>query len=87
MRKKSHHATPSGAPIAAKPTASARATFWENARTIGGAVFVALLLRVSVVEAYVIEGPSMEPGLLDGDRVFVAKYPYGLSIPLRGRCR
>jgi len=83
MPTKSRHARPSGAPIAPEPTPSARATFWENSRTIGGAVLVALLLRVSVVEAYVIEGPSMEPGLLNGDRVFVAKYPYGLSSPFR----
>jgi signal peptidase I len=32
-------------------------------------------------EAFAIDGPSMEPTLLDGDRVVVAKYPYGLFLP------
>jgi signal peptidase I len=83
MPAKSPHAEPSGTPSAPEATPRAGALFWQNARTIGGAVLIALLLRVSVVEAYAIEGPSMEPGLLHGDRVFVAKYVYGLSIPFR----
>jgi signal peptidase I len=81
MPAKNRNAEPSPAPSAPRPSASA--ALWENARTIGGAVLIALLLRVSVVEAYAIEGPSMEPGLLHGDRVFIAKYVYGLSIPFR----
>jgi signal peptidase I len=55
---------------------------WEstkaNAKTIGGALFLALFIRIVLFEAFQIEGPSMEPTLLDGDRVVVAKFLYGL---------
>jgi signal peptidase I len=62
-------------------------TRWEriaqNLRTIGGAVLLALVIRTCLFEAFEIEGPSMEPSLLNGDRVVVAKFLYGLFLPLR----
>ena len=55
---------------------------WKsNLLTIGGALLLALLIRVTLFEAFAIDGPSMEPTLLDGDRVVVAKYPFGLFLP------
>jgi signal peptidase I len=60
---------------------------WEkiaaNLKTIGGAVLLALVIRTCLFEAFEIEGPSMEPTLLNGDRVVVAKFSYGLFLPLR----
>lgn len=60
-------------------------SFWaktqSNLRTIIGAVLVALVIRMVLVEPFQIEGPSMEPTLVDGDRVIVSKYPYGLRLP------
>jgi signal peptidase I len=53
----------------------------SNLVTIGGALVLALFIRVTLFEAFAIDGPSMEPSLLDGDRVVVAKYPYGLFLP------
>ena len=62
-------------------------TRWEkimqNLRTIGGAVILALVIRTCLFEAFEIEGPSMEPTLLNGDRVVVAKFLYGLFLPFR----
>ena len=59
---------------------------WEqtkgNAKTIGGALLLALFIRIVLFEAFEIEGPSMEPTLLDGDRVVVAKFLYGLFPPI-----
>lgn len=55
----------------------------QNMRTIGGAVLLALVIRTCLFEAFEIEGPSMEPSLLNGDRVVVAKFMYGLFLPLR----
>jgi signal peptidase I len=59
---------------------------WEsisgNLKTIGGAVLLALVIRTLFFEAFEIEGPSMEPTLLNGDRVVVAKFAYGLFLPL-----
>lgn len=52
-----------------------------NAKTIGGAVTLALFIRVLLFEAFEIEGPSMEPTLLTGDRVVVAKFLYGIFLP------
>lgn len=54
---------------------------WDGARTVLLALLLGLSVRVGIAEAYVVEGPSMEPTLLDRDRVWVAKYAYGLSVP------
>ncbi|MBW2464253.1 MAG: signal peptidase I [Deltaproteobacteria bacterium] len=60
-------------------------TAWErgkaNAKTIVGAVLLAFFIRIVLFEAFEIEGPSMEPTLLNGDRVVVAKFAYGLFLP------
>ncbi|MGD8861953.1 MAG: signal peptidase I [Myxococcales bacterium] len=60
---------------------------WEkiatNLKTIGGAVVLALVIRTCLFEAFEIEGPSMEPTLLNGDRVVVAKFLFGLFLPFR----
>ena len=55
--------------------------FMSNFRTITGAVAVALFIRIVLFEAFEIEGPSMQPTLLNGDRVVVAKFLYGLFLP------
>ncbi len=52
-----------------------------NMKTIVGAIALALFIRIVFFEAFAIDGPSMEPSLLNGDRVVVAKYPYGLFLP------
>jgi signal peptidase I len=52
-----------------------------NAKTIGGAVILALFIRIVLFEAFEIDGPSMEPTLQHGDRVVVAKFMYGLFLP------
>lgn len=58
---------------------------WErtkaNSKTIGGAILLALFIRIVLFEAFEIDGPSMEPTLLHGDRVVVAKFMYGLFLP------
>ncbi len=58
---------------------------WErtkaNIKTIGGAILLAIFIRIVLFEAFEIDGPSMEPTLLNGDRVVVAKFMYGLFIP------
>jgi len=55
---------------------------WKsNLLTIGGALLLALFIRVTLFEAFAIDGPSMEPTLLDGDRVVVAKHSFGLFLP------
>ncbi|MDH3200728.1 MAG: signal peptidase I [Myxococcales bacterium] len=69
-------------PASKKASKSSKGDGWRsNLLTIGGALLLALFIRVTLFEAFAIDGPSMEPTLLDGDRVVVAKYPYGLFLP------
>jgi signal peptidase I len=53
----------------------------QYVESIGGVVFVALLLRSFVVEAYQIPSGSMIPTLQVGDHIFVNKLIYGVHIP------
>lgn len=53
----------------------------ENLKTIASALLLAVVIRIVLFEAFEIEGPSMEPSLLNGDRVVVAKFMYGLFLP------
>jgi signal peptidase I len=81
---------PEAPPLSAAPAGSnndVNETRWErisqNLRTVGGAVLLALVIRTCLFEAFEIEGPSMEPTLLNGDRVVVAKFMFGLFLPFR----
>lgn len=60
-------------------------TSWQrtsaNLKTIGGAVLLAFFIRIVLFEPFEIEGPSMEPTLLNRDRVIVAKFRFGLFLP------
>jgi signal peptidase I len=58
-----------------------RSWLWRHARTILLAVILAFSIRAGIAQAYLVEGPSMLPTLTDGQRVFVAKYAYGLTLP------
>jgi signal peptidase I len=58
-----------------------KSTARQYVESIGGVVFVALLLRSFVVEAYQIPSGSMIPTLQVGDHIWVNKLIYGLRIP------
>jgi len=53
----------------------------NNFNTILGAIALALLLRIVLIEPFEIDGPSMEPSLYDGDRIVVSKVSFGLFLP------
>ncbi|HKN00464.1 MAG TPA: signal peptidase I [Candidatus Binataceae bacterium] len=53
----------------------------QYAESIGLALILAIVLRSSFVQAYVIPSGSMEPTILVGDHIFVNKIAYGLRIP------
>lgn len=58
-----------------------KGTIREYAEAIVVAVFIALILRAFVIEAFKIPSGSMIPTLKIGDHIFVNKFIYGLRIP------
>ena len=46
----------------------------DNLKTLIGALIIAILIRSFLVQPFYIPSSSMEPTLLVGDRIFVAKY-------------
>jgi signal peptidase I len=67
------------------PRSSKAVAFWENFKSILGALIVFLALRAFVVEAYRIPSGSMIPTLLVGDWLFVNKLIYGPHIPFTNK--
>jgi signal peptidase I len=55
------------------------ASFKEGAKTIFGAILIALFLRSFGYEPFNIPSESMLPRLRVGDYLFVSKWPYGYS--------
>jgi len=56
----------------------------ELIETILWALVIALLIRYFVIEGYYIPSGSMEPTLVPGERVLVAKFIYHFTEPQRG---
>jgi len=54
-------------------------TIVENLKTIFYALIIAVIIRSFFYQPFYIPSSSMEPTLLIGDRIFVAKYSYGYS--------
>ena len=52
---------------------------YDNAKTLVGALIIAILIRSLLFQPFYIPSSSMEPTLLVGDRIFVSKYTYGYS--------
>lgn len=57
------------------------ATRREGWGTFVFALLLALSFRTGVAQAYVVEGPSMEPTVREGERVVALRCAYGLSLP------
>ena len=54
-------------------------SIYDNAKTLIGALIIAVLIRSLLFQPFYIPSSSMEPTLLVGDRIFVSKYAYGYS--------
>ncbi len=64
-----------------KPARPAGQVFWENFKSILGAIVIYLFIKTLFVEAFRIPSGSMIPTLLVGDWLFVNKLAYGPTIP------
>lgn len=54
----------------------------ENIEVILSAILIAVGIRIFLVDNYQIPTGSMVPNLLEGDRLFVTKFIYGVRIPV-----
>lgn len=63
---------------------SIRSSHWEQFKSILVAVFIALLVRSSIVEAFWVPSGSMLPTIQIGDHLFVNKVAYCLRVPFLG---
>ncbi|OHD12672.1 MAG: signal peptidase I [Spirochaetes bacterium GWB1_36_13] len=54
----------------------------ENVKGILVAIFIALLIRVFLVEPYKIPTSSMYPTILEGDMIMANKFWYGVRVPV-----
>lgn len=54
----------------------------QYARSFFPVILIVLLVRAFVFEPFRIPSPSMMPGLVDGDFIFVSKFSYGLRLPV-----
>ena len=54
-------------------------SIYDNAKTLIGALIIAILIRSLLFQPFYIPSSSMEPTLLVGDRIFVSKFTYGYS--------
>lgn len=55
---------------------------WDYFKTIGISLVLALIVKTSVVEAYIIPTGSMENTLLAGDYILGNKFIYGMKLPI-----
>jgi len=59
--------------------------FWENFKSLAGAVAIYLVVKTLFIEAFRIPSGSMIPTLLVGDWLFVNKLAYGPTIPFTNK--
>ncbi len=63
------------------PGGSHAERLWDLAKTLVVSLSLAVAVRVGIAQAYEVDGPSMEPTLLTGEKLFVARCAYGLALP------
>jgi len=68
----------------AKPEHSSLPIWQETLVLLGVAVVLAVVIKAVLVQAFYIPSESMEPGLVENDRILVQKWSYWSGAPERG---
>ncbi|MBJ7356719.1 signal peptidase I [Nocardioides sp.] len=68
----------------AKPERSHLPIWQETLLLLGVAVVLAVVIKAVLVQAFYIPSESMEPGLVENDRILVQKWSYWSGSPERG---
>jgi signal peptidase I len=68
----------------AKPERSSLPIWQETLLLLGVAVVLAVIIKAVLVQAFYIPSESMEPGLVENDRILVQKWSYWSGGPERG---
>lgn len=68
----------------AKPERPSLPIWQETLLLLGVAVVLAVLIKALLVQAFYIPSESMEPGLVENDRILVQKWSYWTGAPRRG---
>ncbi len=58
-----------------------RTEAFEWGKALALAIILALVIRVFLIEVYIVDGVSMQPSLHHGERVLVNKLVYRFSVP------
>lgn len=58
-----------------------RAELYEWGKAFALAIILALVIRIFLVEVYIVDGNSMQPSLQNGERVLVNKLVYRFASP------
>ena len=68
----------------AKDERSSLPIWQETLLLLGVAVVLAVVIKAVLVQAFYIPSESMEPGLVENDRILVQKWSYWTGSPERG---
>lgn len=66
------------------PKVSRKPLWREIIETVGGAVILSVIIMVFIARAFTVDGPSMQPTLLSGERLLIDKITYRFRPPTRG---
>jgi signal peptidase I len=71
-------------PAEGKPQRKSLPVWQESLLLLGIAVVLAVVIKAVLVQAFYIPSESMEPGLVQNDRILVEKWSYWTGSPERG---
>ncbi len=72
---------PETTPVAPNKIQTKKQMILDHIKSFGLALLLVMMVRSSLIEAFIIPSGSMIPTLMVGDRIFVNKFAYGFKLP------